>query len=258
MHPYSIASGLFFYKNFFLLLLFSFTLLVNRQAEAQVIYQGGSNVQLLYGRNLQQSGDLATITLEHFGSYGALEQFVFGDLYNDVSLASPNLYMEWYPKVSLSRAMGKEIKLGPISDVLLAGGINVLFGGPEDFFVYTAGPAFKFRIPGSGLLQLETYYHKQLGEEYDGTYQITPSWDVVLPVSEKVHLRFRGFMDYIGDRGPGSTQYLTQPQLFLDLGNTWGKPGKMYLGSEWRYWNNVAGIEGLEESFLQANLLISL
>ncbi|WP_162054242.1 hypothetical protein [Pontibacter pamirensis] len=255
----STKSGILLNKKSFLLILFfALSLLINRQAEAQVIYQGGSNVQLLYGRNLKQPGDLATVTVEHFGSYGALEQFVFGDLFNDASLASPNLYMEWYPKVSLSRATGREIKLGPISDVLLSGGINVLFGGTEDFFVYTAGPAFKFRIPGSGLLQLETYYHKQLGEEYDGTYQLTPSWDVALPVSEKVHLRFRGFMDFIGDRGPGSTQYLTQPQLFLDLGNTWGKPGKTYIGSEWRYWNNVAGIEGLEESFLQANLLISL
>lgn len=241
-----------------MLLVFAFTLLFSRQAEAQVIYQGGSNVQLLYGRNLKQSGDLATVTVEHFGGYKALEQFVFADMFNDASLASPNVYMEWYPKVSLSRATGHEVKLGPISDVLLSGGINVLFGGTEDFFVYTAGPAFKFRVPGSGLLQLETYYYKQHGAEYEGTYQFTPSWDIPLPVSETVNLRFRGFMDFIGDRGPGSTQYLTQPQLFLDLGNTWGKPGKLYVGSEWRYWNNVVGIEGLQESILQANLLISL
>jgi len=110
-----------------------------------------------------------------------------------------------------------------VSDVLLAGGINVLFGGPEDSFVYLAGSAFKFNIPGSGLLQLETYYYKQQGGVYEGTYQITPSWDVPLPLTENVRLRFRGFMDFIGDRGPGSTQYLTQPQLLLDLGHTWAR-----------------------------------
>ncbi|WP_144266334.1 hypothetical protein [Pontibacter ummariensis] len=236
----------------------SLVLLLNGQATAQVIYQGGSNVQFLYGRNLERSGELATITLEHFGTYGVLEQFGFADLYNNVSLESPSLYTEWYPKLSLSRVLGKEINRGPVSDVLWAGGVNVLFGGTGDFFVYLTGPAFRFRLPGSGLLQLETYYYKQHGEEYEGTYQITPSWDIPLPVSEKVRLRFRGFMDYIGDRGPGGAQFLTQPQLFLDLGNTWGKPGKVYLGSEWRYWNNVAGIEGLDESILQANLLISL
>lgn len=226
--------------------------------QAQVIYKGGSNVQFLYGGDLVQQGDLATITYEHFGMAGAFEHFGFADLFNDASLAGPDLYLEWYPKLSLSRATGSEVKLGPISDVLVGGGVNVLFGGPEDFFVYLAGPAFKFNIPGNGLLQLETMYYKQHGSEYDGTYQITPSWDVPLPVSEKVRLRFRGFMDFIGDRGPGTTQYLTQPQLFLDMGNLWQKPGKVYLGSEWRYWRNVAGIQDLDESILQANVLISL
>ncbi len=241
------------------MLLFTLSLLlVNCRAVAQVLYRGGSNVQFLYGASLKEPGDLATITFEHFGSYRALEHFGFADLFNDASLASPQLYLEWYPKVSLSRATGHEIKLGPVSDVLLAGGINVLFGGTEDFVVYTAGPAFKFNVPGSGLLQLETYYYRQQGAEYRGTYQITPSWDLPFHVSEKVRLRFRGFMDFIGDRGPGTTQYLTQPQLFLDLGNFRGKAGRTYLGSEWRYWRNVVGIEGLHESILQANLLFSL
>ena len=257
MYPFAAKTGNLTSLKPLLLLIFFF-LLAGRQTVAQVIYKGGSNVQLLYGSNLKRSGDLATITVEHFGDYGALEQFGFADLFNDASLKGPELYLEWYPKVSLSRAVGKEITLGPVSDVLLAGGVNVLFGGTEDFFVYLAGPAFKFNIPGSGLLQLETYYYRQHGEEYSGTYQFTPSWDVPLPVSEQVRLRFRGFMDFIGDRGPGGKQYLTQPQLFMDLGNLWDKPGKLYLGSEWRYWNNVAGIEGLDESILQANLLISL
>jgi nucleoside-specific outer membrane channel protein Tsx len=245
-------------KQLFVWLTIITGLLLFGQAKAQVIYKGGSNLQLLYGGHLNRSGEQATITFEHFGDYGAFEHFGFADLANNVSLASPDLYLEYFPKVSLSRATSSEISLGPISDVLLGGGINVLFGGPEDFFAYMAGPAFKFKIPGSGLFQLETYYYKQHGSEYSGTYQFTPSWDIPLPIAGKMHFRFRGFMDFIGDRGPGTTQYLTQPQLFLDLGNTWGKPGKIYLGSEWRYWNNVAGIKGLEESILQGNVLFSL
>lgn len=259
MHPrFTRLSDKLYPRHALPLLFFALALLAGRQADAQVIYQGGSNVQLLYGSRLNQSGDLATFTYEHFGSYGALEHFGFVDLANDVSLRSPDVYLEYYPKVSLSRATGREIAFGPVSDVLLATGVNVLLGGTEDFFVYTVGPAFKFRIPGSGLLQLETYYYKQHGGEYNGTYNITPSWDIPLPASAKVHLRFRGFMDFIGDRGPGTTQYVTQPQLLLDLGNLRGKPGKVFFGSEWRYWNNVAGIEDLNESILQANLLFNL
>ncbi|CAM3801069.1 hypothetical protein POKO110462_20390 [Pontibacter korlensis] len=229
-----------------------------RTAQAQVMYTGGSNLQLLYGRHLNQSGDMATITFEHFGMRGAFEHFGFADLSNNVSLQSPALYAEWYPKVSLSRATGSEVRLGPVNDVLLGGGVNVLFGGTEDFFVYLLGPAFKFALPGQGLLQLETYYYKQHGSEYNGTFQITPSWDVKLPASEIIHLRFRGFMDFIGDRGPGAAQYLTQPQLFLDLGNLKGKPGRVYAGTEWRYWHNVVGLRDVNESILQVNLLFQL
>ncbi|WP_140621879.1 outer membrane protein OmpK [Pontibacter mangrovi] len=241
-----------------LLLLLSLWLLPQQETQAQVIYTGGSNMQLLYGRHLNQPADLATITVEHFGMVGAFEHFGFADLSNDVSLANPDLYMEWYPKLSLSRASGSEVSFGPVSDVLVGGGVNVLFGGSEDFFVYLLGPAFKFKLPGQGLLQLETFYYKQHGGEYSGTYQFTPSWDIPLPASEKVHFRFRGFMDFIGDRGPGTTQYLTQPQLLLDLGNLGGKPGKIYGGTEWRYWHNVIGLEGVNESILQANILINL
>ncbi|WP_276499187.1 hypothetical protein [Pontibacter litorisediminis] len=233
-------------------------LLPLKQASAQVMYQGGSNLQLLYGRHLNQSNDLATITFEHFGMAGAFEHFGFADLSNDVTLAGPSLYAEWYPKLSLSRTTGSEVALGPVSDVLLGGGVNVLFGGDEDFFVYLLGPAFKFRLPGQGLLQLETFYYKQNGSAYHGTYQFTPSWDIPLPASEKVRLRFRGFMDFIGDRGPGTTQYLTQPQLLLDLGGLRGKPGKVYAGTEWRYWHNVVGLEGVNESVLQLNVLFQL
>lgn len=56
------------------------------------------NAQLLYGPDLQQRGELATLTFEHFGDYRALEHFGFADLSNDVSLKSPDLYLEWYPK----------------------------------------------------------------------------------------------------------------------------------------------------------------
>ncbi|MCX2739754.1 hypothetical protein [Pontibacter anaerobius] len=259
MHPLFTNSVKFSAKKHLLPLLFMLMLFSpHKQAFSQVLYEGGSNIQLLYGRHLNQSDDLVTITFEHFGMTGAFEHFGFADLSNDVTLAGPSLYSEWYPKLSLSRATKSEVALGPISDVLLGGGVNVLFGGDEDFFVYLLGPAFKFRLPGQGLLQLETFYYKQNGSEYEGTYQFTPSWDIPLPASEKVHLRFRGFMDFIGDRGPGTTQYLTQPQLLLDLGNLRGKPGKVFAGTEWRYWHNVVGLEGINESVLQVNVLFQL
>lgn len=234
-----------------------FYLLPVREASAQVSYEANSNVQLLYGKNLDRAGkDLATITLEHFGTYGAVEQFGFADIFNSISLESPEIYVEWYPKVSLGRASGSDIQIGPLSDVLLGSGINVLFGGEGDFFVYVAGPVWKFEIPGFDLFQLETYYYRQIGEGLSGTYQITPSWDIPLPITDKYRLRTRGFTDFIGDRGSGRAQFIAQPQILLDIGNLWNKPGGVYFGTEWRYWRNVAGAEEINESIIQSNLLI--
>lgn len=236
-------------------MLFICFLFQSRQVEAQESYETNSNVQLLYGRDLDNAAKgLATITLEHFGAYGALEHFGFADIYNNINLESPDLYVEWYPKVSVMPGRGN--KIGPLSDILLGSGINVLFGGEGDFFVYLAGPVWKFDITGIDLFQLETYYYRQVGEEFDGTYQITPSWDIPLPLTDRYRLRTRGFIDFIGDRGPGTTQLVTHPQLLLDIGNLLYRPGGIYFGTEWRYWRNVLGVKGVSESIIQTNLLI--
>jgi nucleoside-specific outer membrane channel protein Tsx len=162
-----------------------------------------------------------------------------------------NSYRYW------SIIQSNALNLGPLSDVLLGGGVNVLFGGEGDFFVYLAGTVLKFDIPEPGLFQLETYYYKQTGGTYDGTYPITPSWDIPFSVTDKFRLRAPGFLDYIGDRGLDATQLVTQPQLLLDMGNFWGKPDAVFFRSEWRYWHNVVGLERVDESILQANLLFN-
>jgi nucleoside-specific outer membrane channel protein Tsx len=234
-----------------------FLLIPPRQAKAQGSYEANSNVQFLYGKNFDRgSRDLATITLEHFGVYRAFEQFGFADIFNNVNLESPDIYVEWYPRFSLGRASGRNINIGPLSDILLGSGINVLLGGSGDFFVYVAGPVWKFEIPGFDLFQLETYYYRQIGEGLGGTYQITPSWDVPIPITDRYRFRTRGFTDFIGDRGPGKAQIIAQPQLLLDIGNFWNKPGGIYFGTEWRYWHNVLGMEGATESIIQSNILI--
>lgn len=240
------------------LIIFGFLFLMPfRGVQAQMSYEANSNVQFLYGENLKEEGpDLATITLEHVGLFGPIEHFGFADFFNNVEFERPDVYVEWYPKVSLGRASGEDIKIGPLSDLLLGGGINVLFGGESDFFVYVIGPVWKFDIPGFSLLQIETYYYRETGEGLRGTYQITPSWDVPLPINDRIRLRTRGFTDFIGDRGPGRAQIVSQPQLLLDIGNLWNNPDKIFFGSEWRYWRNRGGMKGVTESIIQSNLLI--
>jgi nucleoside-specific outer membrane channel protein Tsx len=233
-----------------------------KNAMAQTQYKGSSNMQFLYGYDLSPADtDLATLTLEHVGSYGLAEHFGFADILKEINRENPTVYIEWYPKISLGRAMGKGGKMGLLNDVLLGGGINTLFGGDSDFLVYLAGPVWKFNIPGFNLFQLETYYYRQSNfkeNDFRGTYQITPSWDVPFQIHDQFKFRARGFVDFIGDRGPGKSQIIAQPQFLLDIGNFWNKPDNFFFGTEWRHWRNIAGKEGMNESIIQLELLVQL
>jgi nucleoside-specific outer membrane channel protein Tsx len=244
----------------YLILLALICFIPNKKATAQTGYESCSNIQFLYGKNLDPAGaNLATITFEHVGTYGPVEHFGFTDILKEMNMESPDIYIEWYPKLSLGRIRGKESKMGLLNDVLLGGGINTLFGEDSDFFVWLAGPVWKFNIPGFDLFQLETYYYRQSDfkeNDFRGTYQITPSWDVPFQIHDQFKFRVRGFVDFIGDRGPGKSQIIAQPQFLLDIGNFWNKPDNFFFGTEWRHWRNIAGTEGMNESIIQLELLV--
>lgn len=229
---------------------------------AQNGYQGDSNIQFLYGEDFEPPGtDMATITPEHSGSYGAFEHFGFVDFFYETNTEETSAHLEWYPKISLSRSSGQNIGAGPLSDILLGGGINADITEGDNPWVWLVGPTWKFTLPGFDSFQLETYYYQQEGVDgmdFDGTYQITPSWDITFPVGEQLRFRLTGFADFIGDRGPGTSQIITQPEFLLDIGNLWDNPGRYFLGTEWHYWRNIGGMEGETESVPQLELRIEL
>lgn len=216
-------------------------------ATAAQVYEGTSNIQLLHGK------DLSTVTVEHAGAYRSFNHFGFADIFH-VPEDGTNVYTEWYPKVSLvSSEYQNELLL---SDILFGAGVNSLLG--QDFVALLAGPVWQFNVATFELFQLETYYYRQLDDEsgeYGGTYQLTYSWSLPISLSQQWRLLVRGFFDYIGDRGPGVYQIVTQPQLLLDVGNFWNKANKLYAGSEWNFWNNINGIKGKSRSILQAEII---
>lgn len=237
-----------------LLLLVTSLLLRIESLQAQAPYSGASNIQLLYGQNVRQpNSGLTTATFEHFGKYGSFEHFGFADFFHIPETNTFNVYSEWYPKISLSRLTNKEMKAGPLTDILIGTGYNALIRNLEEFFVVVGGFVWLFDIPGFTLSQLETYLYQHLG--YPLSYQITYAWDVSIPVTEKFILRTRGFIDYIGPYGSYRRQIITQPQLLLDLGALWESEGILFAGSEWRYWNNFQGEQGSIESIPQFNIL---
>jgi nucleoside-specific outer membrane channel protein Tsx len=237
-----------------LLLLVTSLLAPIKPLHAQEGYTGASNVQLLYGQNVREpNSTLTTITFEHFGKYKAFEHFGFADFFHIPETNTFEIYSEWYPKISLSRLTKKEMNVGPLTDILIGTGYNALVRNLEDFFVVVGGLVWLFDVPGFSLSQLETYFYQHLG--YPVSYQITYAWDVPIPITEKFILRTRGFIDYIGPYGSYQRQIITQPQLLLDLGVLWGSKGKLFAGTEWRYWNNFQGEQGKIESIPQFDIL---
>lgn len=211
-------------------------------------YSGLSDVQLLHGKNL------STLTLEHAGNSASFAMFGFADIFYLDGQEGLDVYSELYPKISLIRfAKDRETF---VKEIFFGTGINVLVG--EDFFTWVAGPVTQFKVPAFDLFQLETYYYKQANDQqndYNGTVQLTYSWSLPIPVSQKLKLLTRGFADYIGDRGPGTWQIVTQPQLLLDVGNFWNSPGKLYTGTEWNYWKNIGGNKEARRSIIQLEIL---
>lgn len=219
-------------------------------------YQGSSNIQFLYGRSLVGSNPhLATITLEHAARWGGFDHFGFADImdYQDDYF---DIYFEYFPKYSISSLFNTSVNFGPVSDVLLGAGLNGLFLNLDNFFVYLAGPVLQFDIPAFSVFQLEAYYYHHLGTGQG--FQLTCIWDAPIELGSKLVFRTRGFIDYIGAYSDLAAQLITQPQLLFDVGNLWNAPDRVFVGSEWRHWQNHQGLSGASESILQWNILFSL
>lgn len=240
-------------KPFKFYLLFQLFVLVSLQAYTQ--YDGSSNIQFLYGRSLVANNPhLATITLEHAARWGGFDHFGFADImdYQDDYF---DIYFEYYPKYSLVSLLNTPLSFGPVSDVLLGGGLKGLMLNLDDFLVYLAGLVFQLDIPAFSVFQLEAYYQQHLGT--GKSYQVTWIWDAPITINQGLVFRARGFIDYIGAYADWATQIITQPQLLLDVGNFWGEPGRVFAGSEWRHWQNFQGESGATESILQWNILFT-
>lgn len=220
---------------------------------SQESYTGSNNGQLLHGKDLRsREVRISTFTAEHFGSYKAFEQFGFSDFIYNHDDENLDIYVEWYPKLDIGYIFDKEIKAGPLSKVLIGGGINSLVLNPGKFFIGLLGPVWQFDIEGFDFLQLETYAYHHF--DFSTSYQLTLSWDIPFGLSEKVKLRSRGFVDYIGQYVGYEEQIVAQPQFLLDAGNLWGNPNKLFTGIEWRYWKNFAGEAGITESIPQLEI----
>jgi nucleoside-specific outer membrane channel protein Tsx len=218
---------------------------------------GTTNLQLLVGNNFNDNllgyntptGNMTTLTLNHFSTWAYGDNFAFMDLQRGKFLdgfdgATDNralIYAEWHPRLFLN-------KLGlPTGSIVknwgLAGEVNQTAG----FYAYLAGVGFDLAIPGFQVAGLNVYYrYEWVGANtfnntaYTNTWQVSPFWDVPFKVGS-VAFDFSGFVDVTTNHDK-KLDIMAQPELLVDVGNFFGSPGKFHAGVEWyihRYRNFV-------------------
>jgi nucleoside-specific outer membrane channel protein Tsx len=209
-----------------------------------------SNIEYLYG-NGYKLGDKtrSTITFENFNCWKYGDNFFFVDITNaerDGDQTPTSLYGEFSPRLSLSKISHRSLSFAFVKDVLLAGTLEM----GEGFHNYLYGIGFDLDVPKFSFVQLN-FYVRNNPEQSGQTYQITPCWYLPFTIGPARFI-FEGFADIAGSEGDLSFNVDTQPRLLLDLGNFWGAPNCLYVGTEYMYWHNKFGVKGVDESLPQA------
>ena len=110
--------------------------------------------------------------------------------------------------------------------------------GPVDNLLYGVGVSLN--IPGAKFFDV-TYFIRKNGGGRDDNSQVTLAW--AFPFAD--NFQYSGFLDATDSSDDVESSMNFTSQLVWDLGKNAldMKPGKLWLGVEYVYWNNKFGIE---------------
>lgn len=201
------------------------------------------------------------ITLQHASGYSLGTNFFFVDFVKSDSKDNNygEVYGEYYHALSLTKIHGVDWSKNFLKDVSLTTGIN--FGAKNSAFganprVFLIGPTLSLAVPGAAFFNVDllAYVDRGTFSGFGGgalcgarktTWQITPAWKFPFTLGT-AKFSFEGFLDVIGKHGTCERQLLTAPQLRWDVGSQMGKPGTVFLGMEYQYWNRKFGAKQTE------------
>lgn len=212
-------------------------LLVVPGAQAGPLWKDNS-VTFLYGQGYKVSpDDGAIVTLEHASAWN------WGDLFAFVDIAEfdndhTDTYAEIKPRLSIGRMLGRDLTRGPVSDVLLAAEWHK---GEGDVEAYNVGIGFDLDVPGARYFTLNVYSRndRHIGGH---TVLVNSAWAFPFEVGDWKFL-IDGFVDWMDNEGSSHANLLFVPQVKLDVGNFFGRPGRYYAGVEYSHWDHKFGIE---------------
>lgn len=207
--------------------------------------------------------DVFILTLQHASGWK------YGDNFFFVDLSMPeddnfDAYAEIYPNLSLGKITGKDLKIGPIRDFGILGGLN--FAADANVLVWLPGVRLAWDLPGFAFANTDfmAYLTDNTGGEGAAPKE-DDSWMVDFNFATKTlelgptKWNLEGHVEYVAARdnefGETKDWVLAQPQLRLDLGDLVGLPANtLFAGFEYQYWRNKLGSD-TDENAIQALLV---
>ena len=220
----------------------------------------------LYGAGFEiDDGDQGDVIFEHVSGWS------FGDLYmffdntwfrNPTGDDDTSWYGEISPRLSLGKILGKDFSFSIFGenivvwkDTLLA--MTYERGRNSDLTEsLLLGIGFDMDLSVFGIVgdrfeyfQINLYARNELndgaGDDPDRGFndlQITVVAAYPLEIGQAKFL-IDGFVDFVAGFGPQAQNFHFSPQIKLDIGNFWGKPGVLYAGVDIDYWTNKFGLQ---------------
>jgi len=228
-------------------LIFIFPCIAN--AEGLLDYSS-TNIQALYGSNYELGPEERTIfTLEHASGFEYGDNYAFIDYTKD----SNSYYMEWTPRLSLSKISGNDIGFGPIKDIFLI----AVYELPSDIPIRDGyGVGLDWHLPTFQYFKTNIFQRDDPRHAGDATL-LTIAWGADYKINT-VPLRLEGYCDFQGAEGESDSYINCVPRFLVDIGSFSGRSGTLFAGVEWQYWNKKFGVDGVRESVIQAQIKLIL
>ena len=213
-------------------------------AQTEFAWQYGSIVNPFTADGSSATTSILTFQNASGWKYGG--SFFFIDFIDDDTndgFNDKDFYGEWYPTLSIGKVSGSEIKIGPIRDISLIGGLN--FGGDPNVLKFLPGVQLSWSIPGFIFVNTDFTAIVDASDAPNDVGETGFMFDVswLLPFNiGPLSFAFSGHAEYISavttESGfENNAWILAQPQLTVDItGEGW-----LNVGVEMQYWSNKLG-----------------
>ena len=219
-------------------------------------YQGGT---ALRSHAVSPDGFQQIATLQHASGWSYGENFFFADLELFPSAGmGRDVYMEWYPYLSLGAVTGRDLSWGLVRGIGPLGGLN--WGKQSKVLKITPGFRFQLDLPGFAFANVDYLYLVDRSQglasggapKESNNHLVDFNWALPFKIGQNEfslegHGEWRSPRDTeFGTRAPYSI--LLQPQLRFDFGKRLMKqPGRFFVGIEFQVWINKFGFKDADE-----------